>query len=217
MGVVAARRQSATEFLYAGVFWRGGQGRPADPEFSRYVEATLSTLVLEGNHVVNFRRVVERFAAVLVGEGPASDIQSEVELFGSQLRAVRFVENVWEVARPLVDESTSRIWSSQHSINQLHDLGIQKSPDHVSVGLLVSREGDSDPVENVLKRDAFQRACVELGRTAGNVLSGRIGDHGVTLLSAAQGSEERSRRKIVDLPERAAVLAPQRFGLNVHF
>ena len=135
----------------------------------------------------------------------------------TQLRAVRFVENIWEVARTLTDESTSRIWSSQHSINQLHDLGIEKSPDHVCVGLLVSREGDADPVENVLKRDAFQRACVELGRTAGNVLSGRIGDHGVTLLSAAQGSEERSRRKMVDLAERASLLARKRFGLTVHF
>ena len=161
-GPFATARPTSTDILERWRFLTGRQGHPGDPEFSRYVEATLSTLVLEGNEVATFRRVVERFAELLVCEGPANDIQSEVEAIGTKLRAVRFVENIWEVARTLTDESTSRIWSSQHSVNQLHDLGIEKSPDHVGVGLLVSREGDADPVENVLKRDAFQRACVEL-------------------------------------------------------
>jgi AraC-like DNA-binding protein len=216
-GPFATARPTSTELLERWRFLTGRQGHPADPEFSRYVEATLSTLVLEGEQLPAFRRVVERLALLLVGKGPAGDIQSEVEELGTQLRRVRFVENVWEVARTLVDESTSRIWSSQHSINQLHDLGVEKSPDHVSVGLLVSRETDADPVETLLKRDAFQRACVELGRSAGSVMSGRIGDHGVTLLSPAQGSDERSRRKMVDLAERATLLARRRFGLDVHF
>jgi AraC-like DNA-binding protein len=216
-GPFATARATSTDILERWRFLTGRQGHPADPEFSRYVEATLSTLVLEGEKVTAFRRTVERLADLLAGKGPAADIQTEVEAFGTRLRSVRFVENVWEVARTLVDESTSRVWSSQHSVNQLHDLGVEKSPDHVSVGLLVSREADSDPVENWLKRDAFQRSCVELGRTAGNVVTGRIGDHGVTFLWVSQGSEERTRRKMADLAERAAALARRRFGLALHF
>jgi AraC-like DNA-binding protein len=216
-GPFATVRPTSTDILERWRFLTGRQGHPADPEFSRYVEATLSTLVLEGRHLSAFRSTVERLADLFVGKGVARSIQTEVEELGSRLRGVRLVENVWEVARTLLDESTSRTWLSQHSINQMHDLGFQRPPDHVGVGLLVSRESDADPVENLLKRDAFQRACVELGHAAGGVVSGRIGDHGITFLAPAQTSDERSRRKLVDLAERASVLARRRFGLTVHF
>src|SRR5450432_463685 len=216
-GPFATARPTSTDILERWRFLTGRQGHPSDPEFSHYVDATLSTLVVEGGQTAAFRRAVERLAALIAGKGPAGGIQAEVDALGNQLRGARLVERVWEAARTMVDESTSRVWLSQHSINQLHDLGFQRSPDHASVGLIVSREGDADPVDDLLRRNAFQRACVELGRVAGNVVSGRIGDHGVTFLSASLGAEERSRRKLTELAERASSLARRRFGLAVHF
>jgi AraC-like DNA-binding protein len=216
-GPFAIAHPTSTDILERWRFLTGRQGHPADPEFSRYVEATLSTLVLEGGYLGVFRSKVERLADLFVGKGVARKIQTEVEELGDGLRGARLVENVWEMARTLVDESTSRTWLSQHSINQMHDLGFQRTPDHVGVGLVVSRESDADPVESLLKRNAFQRACVELAHAAGGTVSGRIGDHGVTFLSPAQASEERSRRKLVDLTERASALGRRRFGLAVHF
>src|SRR4029078_5647933 len=94
-GPFATARPTSPDILERWRFLTGRQGHPGDPEFSRYVEATLSTLVLEGNQRATFRRIVERFAELLVDEGPANNIQSEVEAIGSQLRAVRFVENIW--------------------------------------------------------------------------------------------------------------------------
>jgi HEPN domain-containing protein len=84
------------------------------------------------------------------------------------------------------------------------------------VGLTVSRTKAGDPVDEVIRRDAFQRSAVELARATGDVIAGQVGDHGVVFLSAATGSAERKRRKLIDLAERAANTAQRRFGLSLH-
>ena len=54
--------------------WRwltGRQGHPADPEFSRYLSMTLSTLVLDGALLSMFERFLSRFALLLAGDARA--------------------------------------------------------------------------------------------------------------------------------------------------
>ena len=43
--------------------------------------------------------------------------------------------------------------------NECIEMGTVKAPSDVVVGLLAGRENDADPVEDLLQRDAFQRAC----------------------------------------------------------
>jgi AraC-like DNA-binding protein len=85
------------------------------------------------------------------------------------------------------------------------------------VGLSMKRKTDFDPVDERVRRDAFQRATLELSRTLGNVITGPVGEHGVVLLSGASGSADRKRRKLFDLAENIRSFARQRFGLGMHF
>ena len=57
-----------------------------------------------------------------------------------------------------------------------------------AVGLFVNTKRDSDPVDELIRRDAFQRACVALGH-AKHAASGKIGGHGVTFLCRSQSSD----------------------------
>jgi AraC-like DNA-binding protein len=117
----------------------------------------------------------------------------------------------------MVDERTTRMWSSSAVRDQRPDLAIRDFPEHAAVGLLVSRKDETDAVDDLVRRHAFQRACVELAAKRGNTVSGRIGEHGLTFLSTSRGSVEHSRRSLADLCERASLLASRRFGLRVHF
>jgi AraC-like DNA-binding protein len=85
----------------------------------------------------------------------------------------------------------------------------------VLVGLFVNRLEHDDEVDEVLRRDAFQRACVELSHERG-AASGRIGGHGITFVCASRGSAARTRRFLTDLAARAGTLARRRFGLDLH-
>jgi AraC-like DNA-binding protein len=96
-------------------------------------------------------------------------------------------------------------------------LGLSRPADQVLVGLAVERARDLDQVDAAVGRDAFQRGCVELADGQVDVLAGRIGDHGVVFLSGSTGSAGRRRQKILDVAERAASLARQKFGLSLHF
>ena len=72
-----------------------------------------------------------------------------------------------------------------------------------------------DPIEDVLRSDRFQRACVDLARKHGDAIAGRLGDHGVVFLAAVNGSSSRRLRVLRDLADRAAALA-KRFGFELH-
>jgi AraC-like DNA-binding protein len=74
------------------------------------------------------------------------------------------------------------------------------------------RRADDDPVDELVRRDAFQRSSVELAVKAGDAISGKVGDHGVAFLLA-----QRSQRNAVYFAERVSSLARRRFGLTVHF
>jgi AraC-like DNA-binding protein len=85
------------------------------------------------------------------------------------------------------------------------------------VGLTVSEAASSDPVDLAVRRDAFQRACVELAGSAGAAVAGRAGDHGVVLVSAWTGSASAKKRRLMELSDRVSSLARKRFGFRLSY
>jgi AraC-like DNA-binding protein len=217
-GPFATERPTSASVLDAWRALTGRQGHPADPEFSHYVTVTLSTLVLEGEHLARYQRLVERIARLMAGEDSSEDLFRDIESLVDELAPTRLVDRMWRAAHAMVDRRIARIWSSAHRETRLPELGLSSPPEMVVVALFVNRDRYRDPVEEILRRDEFQRTCVELARSAGNVISGRVGDHGVTFLGAPSGrmSPERLRRKLLDIAEQASLLARRRFGFALH-
>jgi AraC-like DNA-binding protein len=83
-------------------------------------------------------------------------------------------------------------------------------PDSVLVGLTVSRAERPNALEEAVQRNALQHSAVDLAHAAGEVIAGRIGEHGIVLLSS-------QRRRLVGLSERLAVAARKNHGLSLHF
>ncbi|HEV8245860.1 MAG TPA: hypothetical protein VGP93_08825, partial [Polyangiaceae bacterium] len=218
-GPYATRRSSATDILERWRAITGRQGHPADPEFSNYLSITLSTLVLEPPQALKFQNLLEGLAKLIASEGDAEEIARSIDALHPALTEARLVERMWSAARLMVDERSSRIWTNPHRRPRRQSLGLTRFPEQAVVGLFVSRERDRDPVEDLLERDAFQRKCAELARRAGNTIVGQVGDHGVTFLgvSSSKGARNPERSRLVELAERAVVLARQNFGLDVHW
>jgi AraC-like DNA-binding protein len=212
-GPFATARPSGAEILERWRWLTGRHGHPSDPEFAHYLSVTLSTLVLEGPYASIFERLMVRLARLMAGEGKAGELLAEAVTLRDKLEEARSVDLTWEIARSMVDERTTRLWASRHRRASLERVGLSKAPDLALVGLTVGR--GSDPVDDLIRRDGFQRACVELARSAGDVISGQVGDHGVSFLSPG-GSGVRRRQRVLDLGERAATLARRRFGLSLH-
>jgi AraC-like DNA-binding protein len=214
-GPFAAERPTSSDILARWRWLTGRQGHPADPEFAEYLEVTLSTLVLDGDRMAAFEGFLTGFARLIAGEGDAEKLLAEAEAQRDRAEEVRFVDRMWDAVRTMVDERTSHLWSSPSRVMWLKNMGMTRVADAALVGLLVSRERAPEPVEGRLRRDAFQRACVDLARSAGQVVSGRVGEHGVTLLSAATGATQRKEQRLLDLGERAAKVA-RGFALELH-
>jgi AraC-like DNA-binding protein len=212
-GPFATVRPTGAEILERWRWLTGRQGHPADPEFAHYLSVTLSTLVLEGPYATIFERLMIRLARLMAGEGKAGQILREAEVLRDKLEEARSVDLTWEFARSMVDERTTRSWASRHRRAALARVGLSKAPDLALVGLTVGR--GADPVDDLIRREAFQRACVELARSVGDVISGQVGDHGVSFLSPG-GTGPRRRQRLLDIGEKAATLARRRYGLSLH-
>jgi AraC-like DNA-binding protein len=200
--------------------WRsltGAQGHLSDAAFAHYVSTTLSLTVFEPKEVLDFQRLLECLARLLVLEEKTERIWSEFRMLRERLMGATFVARIWEAARLMSDDRTRRVWSASSRKNQRPDLHLSGFPEHAAVGLLVSGKEDVEPVDDFVRRNAFQRACVELAARRGDVISGKVGDYGVTFLSVSRGSQERSKRWLSELTEQAASLARRRFGLGVRF
>jgi AraC-like DNA-binding protein len=96
------------------------------------------------------------------------------------------------------------------------NLGLTRVGDGMLVGLTVSATPVADAVDEIIRRNAFQRAAAELARGVGNVTAGQVGDHGVVFLSTATGSTQSRQRKLDDLADRAGALARKQFGLSLY-
>jgi AraC-like DNA-binding protein len=115
----------------------------------------------------------------------------------------------------MVDDRTTNLWSGSHRASGRALFGLPRIADQVGVALFVNRRPNPEPVDDLLRRDSLQRACTDLARRTGHAISGRVGDYGVTFLSAAAGSPSRKRERLLDLAEKAAQ-AGRRFGFGLH-
>jgi AraC-like DNA-binding protein len=195
----------------------GRTGHPSDPEFASYLDATLSTLVLEGKRAATFERLADCFARLMAGGESAGELTTQADALRAELEDARAVEQIWDVVRTMVDERTSRTWQSAYRAWRLRDLGLSRVPDDVLLGLTVSRARSPDRVDEAVRRDALQRRAVDLAQRFGSVLAGRVGDQGVVFLSASPGSAERRRQRLTDIADRASGVAKDRFDLALHF
>ncbi len=216
LGPYQTRRPSSTDIQERWHSLTGSQGDPTDPEFAYFVAATLATLVVEGARGRELCDLLELMAKLCAGQGDAGTCLGKIEQVYARLAEARLPEHMWEAAHASVDARTSRAWASTARSQRLLDLGLRKFPEHAAVGLFVGLEEGGDPVDELLRRDGYQRACAELARQAGGVLCGQVGDYGITLLAASRGSSQRTRRHLLDVAESAASLARRRFGLRLH-
>jgi YesN/AraC family two-component response regulator len=83
------------------------------------------------------------------------------------------------------------------------------------VGLLLGRTDEPDPVDEVLRRHACQRACAALARKLGNVASGQVGDHGVAFLVHHPGPASAARARLLEVTTLASTVA-RRFGFKLY-
>jgi AraC-like DNA-binding protein len=216
VGRFAVERPTAPDILLRWRRLTGRQAHPADPEFAAFLSATLAVLVLEGRRAAQFQRLLECLAKLMAGTGDAGKLATQADALRVELEEARAVDRTWEAVATMLDERSTRIWSSAHRAFELGRLGLLRMADHVLVALSVSEKQGDDPVEEAVRRDSLQRHAVALAASTGHAIAGRVGDNGVVFLSAAPGSAERKRRKLSTLAEQTARLARQ-FGLQLHF
>lgn len=208
-------RSSSADILTRWHWLTRRRGHPSDPEFAHYVSVTLSTLVLDGRRVRDFERFLRCFAKLFSGDGRANETLAQADKLRDRLHEARSAEEAWAAAHSMVDERTQRSWSSSDRIMTLRSLGLSRAADHALVGLIANRQPEIDPVDDLLRRDAFQRACVDVAREAGEMIAGRVGDYGVSFLAAASPSTRHRDRQLLAVAQRAARLA-RRHGLRLH-
>jgi AraC-like DNA-binding protein len=215
-GPFATARPTGTDVLERWRWLTGRQGHPSDPEFGAYLSAALRTLVLDEGQVQRFERLLFCLARLLAGEGKAHELANEADALYVLLRQARAVDETWDSVRAMLDDRFPQTWSSNSRVSDLFNLGLSRTPDHLMVGLTVGRTPEPDPVDEAIRRDAFQRGAVDLARVAGEAVAGQVGDHGVVFLSSATGPSREKKQRSLDFSERASALG-QRFGLSLHF
>jgi AraC-like DNA-binding protein len=191
-------------------------GHLGDSEFAAYLSAWLEVRELDARGLVTYRRLVELLAELVAGEGdPASQERQLVSLLPGITEIVR-VDLMWNAAKEMVDLQTGRAWFSHYLATQREELNLGEVPTHAVVGLVGGARDDADPVDEMIRRRLFQRACARWAFANGNVASGPVGDHGVAFLVAPESSERRTSSKLEKIGERAVQLARARFRLKLH-
>lgn len=199
--------------------WRALTGRTAhlnDPEFSQYLTAALSTALLEDRHVAWLEEALCRTAEVVVGRGDPAEHHARFQAIATGMAETTLAARCWDAARTMVDASTASTWSSPLLVDQLAEVGLREVPQHALVGLVASRTSDADPIDELVRVDALQRACVQLAFGFGGALAGRVGGHGVVFLLAMPGARSRARSRLLELAARATPIA-RRLGFRLHF
>jgi AraC-like DNA-binding protein len=215
VGPFAVRHSTGADIIERWGALRGERPSITEPSFQRYLSATLGMLTLEGPLSGKLTRLVTCCAALLGRPSHPSRMAEEIERLRRELLHARAPEQMWEAARSMVDDQTTRLWSTPLKQDPLAELGMSRAPQHVIVGLVRGRSGEVDLVGEALRVDAFQRALTDVARRGKNVVAGRIGDRGVTLLSCAKGRVSSVAPELVELATRATQLARQ-FGFRLH-
>lgn len=198
--------------------WRSLTGRRphvTDAAFLHYLSTSLATPTLDPTALEEFTRLLSCFARLLAGELNPSAIAAEAAVHRSRLVATTFVQRNWLAARSMIDRRTTHTWTTPYQAEYLTFLGLSRVPEHVVVVFTQGRQDTPDPIDELIRRDGFQRACVELAHKFGGAISGPVGDHGAVFLVEASGSASRRRTRLVDLASRATALA-RRFGFSLH-
>jgi AraC-like DNA-binding protein len=209
-------RPSAADVLEQWQLLTGRQGHPSDPEFSGYLSASLATLVFDSPQLTSLERLLTNWAALATGEGDAETLANQIESDRVLLDSSRHVEWIWESVRTMLDERTEKTWQSRNRAPDLVYWNLSRRPDRVLVGLTGSAASANDPVGEIVRRDALQRSAVGYARRCG-VLAGRVGDHGVVLLSITRGSEQSRVATLRELARRCAAWARRQFATSLHF
>jgi AraC-like DNA-binding protein/catechol 2,3-dioxygenase-like lactoylglutathione lyase family enzyme len=214
-GPFARARPTKSEVLERWRRMTGRHARVADPDFSQYLSTSLSMLTLGRNLFETFEALLECLARLVVGGPGLETMAGRADRLIRALDGARCAEKMWRATAEMVDERTLRTWMSVARTDALAAVGLARLPSHVVVALLLGRDDHSDPIDDILSRDAFQRACVSFAEERGGVACHRIGDHGVALLVDDPARGARTQSRLADLTARVASLAT-RFGLRLH-
>jgi AraC-like DNA-binding protein len=187
----------------------------ADSAFVGYLAATLATLTLEGHLLGAFRKLMGCLALALAGRGDAEKLGRQWDSLLRQLLDARSADRMWEVARSMVDDRTAQRWWTPIMADTLTRLDMKSPPRHAVVGLLRGRPDEPDPIDEALRRHAFQRAATRLTRGWGGLVCGRVGNQGIVILAAGAAGGARARTSLADVAARATEAA-KRYGFRLH-
>jgi AraC-like DNA-binding protein len=214
VGPFATARPTSAEVLERWLDITGTHGKLSDPSFSQYLALTVATLTLEGARTGSFERFMTCFSELAAGSPAPAALAGEAQALQKELARAREPERMWDAVRGMVDERTSRTFP-EYSQMDLSRLGLERVPEHVVVGLLLGRSDETDPVDETLRRNAFQRASVALAAKLGGALAGKVGENGVAFLVDYTGSAARTRSRLAEIAGQAAALARE-YGLSLH-
>jgi AraC-like DNA-binding protein len=213
-GPVMRTRATGTEVRERWHKITHSHGHLAEPDFFRYLEATLATVVFEGPRLDTLQRLLECFAKVVSERGMRPELAKQAAALQTKLDEATFPERMWDAARSMIGR-LAQIWSTPLHLDPLASFGLKRPPRHVIAGLLFERSAKGDPTDSVIRSDAFQRACVGLAKKQGRLISGRVGRHGVTFLVDSRDTGTRLETSLLDVASRAGALA-RRFGFSFH-
>ena len=166
-------------------------------------------LTLEGGAAKNFEQLLRCFSDLVSGRQSPDVIAPRAQTLQAELIDARYADRMWKAAERMV---TQRAVGEVNT--ELPPLGVLHLPEHVIAGLLRGRKDTADPVDDLIQRDLFQRACVAFARKIGDVACGRVGSHGVTLLVGGRGSPARTRASLSEMSSHLGALA-RRHGLDL--
>src|SRR5258708_7894403 len=124
-GPFVTARPTSADILRRWLQLTGRQGHPDDPEFYKYLEITLGTLVLEGEQVGAFQALVERLAELIVSTRWSEPGHTEGQVWAPGSGAGGLVERMWEAAGVRREGRTSRFGWTPKRAAQRASLGWQ--------------------------------------------------------------------------------------------
>ncbi|HEV8247256.1 MAG TPA: AraC family transcriptional regulator [Polyangiaceae bacterium] len=216
VGPFARSRATAAEIQERWRKLTGRPGHPSDPFFAGYLAATLATIVLDAAQTAALRRLLESWVSLAIQEGDPAGLANAIERDRVLLDAAHLVDRQWDTVREMIDERFTHVWQTHAITPNLVFYGLPRVPDGVLVGLAMSQSDASSALEEIVQRNALQRAVVDFVRRD-KVLAGRVGDHGIVLLAITKGSERQRMAQLGDLGFRVASWARRNFSVTLHF